>query len=487
MELDKSILLQKQVRDNASDLQSEYLDMKNWEEQMKRRDAELKYAAGDQVLPPIRSRKNTANKQAVPKIKQIEEKPNRIRSSDYASWEKFDVDKACAQLDEQEERESSDEELPKEELEKNHNEALKHKDKGNIFVKQGKWSQAVECYNEAIKVFPYDAVFYANRALCYLKMDNLYSAEADCTTAIQLDEHYVKAYHRRATARKELKQYKEALQDLEMLLKLDTTNKDATKMLQELERKIEKSKPVVVTQNDLDDDVSIEKKIGEKLWGSPAKPPVLPKKDPIIEKRVPRWELGEGEDVTVVQPIIKAPHQRSKEPLRRIEIQEKKFSKSNTQDTIQDEVELLMNKAPPEKKAKENEVELTKSKPTELPPVPKTTVQFFMQWKKNEDPEFRFNYLKQIPVGVIHEILQDSMEPDIFSEILTILYTEFISRKEPVFRYLEDLAQVKRFGVLTMLMSTSDKNALMGIFKYCKTSENRSSEEIASLQRKYEI
>lgn len=41
MELEKSIALQKQVRDNADDLRSEFLDMKNWEEQMKKVDNEL--------------------------------------------------------------------------------------------------------------------------------------------------------------------------------------------------------------------------------------------------------------------------------------------------------------------------------------------------------------------------------------------------------------------------------------------------------------
>lgn len=50
MEMDKSILLQKQVRDNSSDLQSEFIDLKNWEEEMKRKDSELIYAAGDQVF-----------------------------------------------------------------------------------------------------------------------------------------------------------------------------------------------------------------------------------------------------------------------------------------------------------------------------------------------------------------------------------------------------------------------------------------------------
>lgn len=48
--MDKSVLMQKQVRDNAEDLQKEFLDMKNWEEQMKHKDEQLRKEAGGQVL-----------------------------------------------------------------------------------------------------------------------------------------------------------------------------------------------------------------------------------------------------------------------------------------------------------------------------------------------------------------------------------------------------------------------------------------------------
>lgn len=47
--MDKSILIQKQVKDNAEDLQKEFLDMKNWEEQMKRKDDELRKERNYQV------------------------------------------------------------------------------------------------------------------------------------------------------------------------------------------------------------------------------------------------------------------------------------------------------------------------------------------------------------------------------------------------------------------------------------------------------
>lgn len=81
-------------------------------------------------------------------------------------------DKACKELDKEEQSsDSCDEPMSKEKLEKDHSKALKHKDQGNIFVQQKNWDKAIASYSEAIQIFPYDAIFYANRALCYLKQD----------------------------------------------------------------------------------------------------------------------------------------------------------------------------------------------------------------------------------------------------------------------------------------------------------------------------
>lgn len=57
MELDKSILMQKQVRDNSEDLQSEFLDLKNWEEQMKRKEQEILNERNEQVFLQIENNK----------------------------------------------------------------------------------------------------------------------------------------------------------------------------------------------------------------------------------------------------------------------------------------------------------------------------------------------------------------------------------------------------------------------------------------------
>lgn len=41
--MDKSILLQKQVRENSEDLRSYLKDLQTWEEDMKRKESELNY------------------------------------------------------------------------------------------------------------------------------------------------------------------------------------------------------------------------------------------------------------------------------------------------------------------------------------------------------------------------------------------------------------------------------------------------------------
>lgn len=42
---------------------------------------------------------------------------------------------------------------------------------GNKLVQEKKWDRAIECYTRAIELFKNDAIYYANRGLCYLKKE----------------------------------------------------------------------------------------------------------------------------------------------------------------------------------------------------------------------------------------------------------------------------------------------------------------------------
>ena len=77
------------------------------------------------------------------------------------------------------------------------------KNRGNKFFKAGRYENAIKCYSEAIEVCPKDkpldlATFHQNRAAAADQMDDIVAVIADCDTAINLNNKYVKALDRRA-------------------------------------------------------------------------------------------------------------------------------------------------------------------------------------------------------------------------------------------------------------------------------------------------
>ncbi|KRT78312.1 Tetratricopeptide repeat-containing protein, partial [Oryctes borbonicus] len=197
-----SFLLQKQVRDNASDLQEYCKELQEWGNEMKKVDESLKRSSNNQSEVPLRKSKVTKvteSKQQILEDKLIK-KAKKIKSCDYAAWDKFDADAYCTKMDkkEAEENSSPESELSDEIDDSAIDLANSEKEKGNVFVKKQQWDQAIECYTRAIEYYAYNPIYYANRALCYLKKEKYKNAESDCTTALQLDKTYVKAYQRRA-------------------------------------------------------------------------------------------------------------------------------------------------------------------------------------------------------------------------------------------------------------------------------------------------
>ncbi|KAK8876176.1 Hsp90 cochaperone [Tritrichomonas musculus] len=105
--------------------------------------------------------------------------------------------------------------------------AEKDKIEGNRFFSKGEYSKAIECYSEAIKRQPKNAIYYANRAAAYTKLDEVMLAIVDCQTAIELDPKYVKAYTRKASCHFKMKDFDNARSLYNQALKLDPKNSDA--------------------------------------------------------------------------------------------------------------------------------------------------------------------------------------------------------------------------------------------------------------------
>uniref|UniRef100_A0AAQ5XHH9 RNA polymerase II-associated protein 3 n=1 Tax=Amphiprion ocellaris TaxID=80972 RepID=A0AAQ5XHH9_AMPOC len=228
----KAVELQLQMRQNAEDLHSFMKELESWETDIKRRDEELRTGGAQevQVRPDYKNKKREKKKKTELSVNgdaKVEEtkRASRIKAYDYRSWDKFDVDKALEEMDNEECHESN--ESDSEEAAVDQEKALAEKEKGNKFFKDGKYDEAIECYTRGMGADPYNPVLPTNRATSFFRLKKYAVAESDCNLAIALDGNYVKAFARRGAARVALKKYESALEDYETVLKLDPRNVEA--------------------------------------------------------------------------------------------------------------------------------------------------------------------------------------------------------------------------------------------------------------------
>jgi import receptor subunit TOM70 len=115
--------------------------------------------------------------------------------------------------------------------------AAKLKAAGNTAYGSKEYTKAIELYGKAILCKP-DAVFYSNRAACFMALGQWEKAIEDTTAAINLDNEYVKALNRRANAYEHLEKYSEALLDFTASCIIDGFRNEAS--AQAVERLLKK-------------------------------------------------------------------------------------------------------------------------------------------------------------------------------------------------------------------------------------------------------
>lgn len=151
-------------------------------------------------------------------------------------------------------------------------EADKFKDEGNDAFKHGNFARAVVLYGKAIDIavppsdmgyesdsteisassgpdtndirsvlkdFPNLHIYYSNRALAQIKLENFGSAISDASKAIQLAPSFSKAYYRRGCSKVALTKYKEALKDFEKCCQISPTDSDAALRLKECKKEVQ--------------------------------------------------------------------------------------------------------------------------------------------------------------------------------------------------------------------------------------------------------
>lgn len=535
----KMVQLQHDMRNSQKDLADFLSDMTSWEDEIKQKEKQLlsQKQNTDESLPPVRN--SLYKKKKKKKQRQKEElngtagKPKRISGYDYRSWDKFDVDKICEDIDKQDIKKSDSSEYETDEeweMERKKQQALMEKDRGNELFEKGDYSSAIEAYTRGMTLDPTNPLLSANRAMALLKQEKYAAAELDCVTALSLDPLYVKAYLRRGSARFGLKKFTEAKEDFEKVLKLEPQNKKAKIEIENIDKELSK------------------------------------------EKMVAQTEPSASPDTGIVYPITKPPHERSKKPLRRIEVEEvgldddelqktaiaklianqsdtkKQMTQRDNQmfeqftdssDSVQKKVQnnISMDDKNQTSRNKENISDKSHQKivkpefnstsdqdstvktsrlktvpkttdtkldlssvsdskhsddsPSVSPrslPAPQTSFQFQKDYKvvKNNLEAF-YNYLKKIDPCQYRKLFGESMDAEILMKMLTVFKDYYISSNEDFYPHLCNLTQVKRFSMTVMFLSRKDQQVLMELFDHLRNKGNIENSELDKLAKKYEL
>lgn len=302
--------------------------------------------------------------------------------------------------------------------------ALIEKEKGNQLFKEGRYDEAIESYGIGIECDPRNPVLYANRAMAFLRKNMLGVAEEDCSRALAWDDSYVKAYHRRGLAREGLGKLQLATEDFRKVLQLDPNNKEAAQRLQTLEQKVKTA--------DAEKGEALQQqgstKAGSKSSAKVEKAPVA--------------------TVVQVEPIYK-PKCESKKPLRRIPIRD---------------VPPIDSCVPGEKNADATSAVL---KAPDVPAAAQSGFQFYVDWKRlARFPNLRYEYLKQLDPTRLPVLFRQSMETELFSEMLAALEEHFVRDDLDVSPILENVAKVGRFSTMVMLLGNEDRSRLRRLIDY---------------------
>lgn len=134
---------------------------------------------------------------------------------------------------------------------KNKETALKDKAKGNECFSKRDYPNALHFYSQALRVAPTDAedmeknlvgMLYVNRASALHKMGLFLECLRDSTRALTISPSSAKAWFRRAKANASLGNYKDAIEDLNVSLKMETSLNGKRQIESELRMILDQSK-----------------------------------------------------------------------------------------------------------------------------------------------------------------------------------------------------------------------------------------------------
>ena len=141
------------------------------------------------------------------------------------------------------------------------------KDKGNLFVQERNYTEALKCYSQAIELDSNDPILYSNRSAMYYNLEDYDNAINDADKAISLKPNYPKAYLRKGNALEGKKLFNEALNTYNIGLKYNKNNSQLLEAYQKLEKIIQNTgsnENFNEYNNDINNDNYYDKNLIEK-------------------------------------------------------------------------------------------------------------------------------------------------------------------------------------------------------------------------------
>uniref|UniRef100_A0A336LNP0 RNA polymerase II-associated protein 3 n=1 Tax=Culicoides sonorensis TaxID=179676 RepID=A0A336LNP0_CULSO len=348
------------------------------------------------------------------------------------------------------------EELNEEEMKQ---EADIYKQKGNNYVKLQDYDNAIHFYTKAIHLYDKDPFYHSNLALCYLRKERYNDCISECNAALKLNPTLSKAFFRRAQAYECLSENQSAIEDMMRVIELEPNIISHKRDLDRLQKRLNSD--------------SIERGASKQL-----------------EKRV--W-LSLTKNQKYINFIHKAPHYRSKQPLKRLKIEEVQpsipASVNDSGEKIPDAIiDKLFNNNTGECTSEPLPSRHTldfgtfyrrRPKSPQKPEInddidddqlqtPTSGMQFWQTWKELSNPK-RFIYLKKLSDKPLNKILGASLDSEMLTDIIRVLCDAFVKNNLSVDHILRELGANDQTHLLSLFFSTEEKQNISKLINYMKS------------------
>ncbi|KNA11502.1 hypothetical protein SOVF_134660 [Spinacia oleracea] len=294
--------------------------------------------------------------------------------------------------------------------------------------------------------------------MAYLKIKRFQEAENDCTEALNLDDRYIKAYSRRATARKELRKLRDSIEDVEFALRLEPQNEDLKKQRAEVKSLLEKAilakaagaatkaAPVVKEV-----DTKVDAKGREKrALSAPERSKKLG-----IDVLPDNIQLNKTVDSGDTMIKSKTNGDRNRQKVNGLhEIAPGSSHLKNDKSENRDlglSVQELASRA-----ASRARAEAAKNIST-----PNSAYQFEVSWRGFcGDRSLQTHLLKVTQPDTLPQIFKNALTAPLLIDIVKCIATFFIEETELAVKYLENLTKIPRFDMIILCLSPDNKAEL---------------------------